>query len=723
MVDTTSERYDKAIAYGLMGLIFLLPLLVSPINHDFYNLPKAVFLHVTTLALLMVWVAKVVHTGNLEIERNPLDIPLLAFALVVLVGTIFSVNPEMSIFGQYRRYEGLPLILNCTFLFWLSFYYLRNEDLILRAMNAFALSALPVSLYGIAQYFGFEFLHVASQPFGGARSFSTLGNPVFLAAFLGMSLPLTGYAFIRSGGGPYRWLLGMAAISSFVCLLISYARSGWLGFLGALVFLAYEGRISFRPYRRQILALSAVALILILVGGLFMGALREVLSRTYERVVTLPTQTGMGTRISIWQSTLEMIADRPVLGYGPEVFMEVFPPYRKMSFIRLEGEEAMPDRAHNDLLQVTANFGLVGLISYLWILFAFGLVARKVLRCARGSVFHGAVTALLAACIAYLVQIQFQPGMVGVTPLFWVLMGITVSCGRLVSARGPWLKASLGLPQGSFSRLAQGLLLGLALVGALFLSSYMYRILRADIAMYRGAEFESVGALDRAIWEFRRAVELDPHHNLQRLHRGAAYVKKAKLNQDRFWADKAISVYREAIARDELDADAHLNYGDALFYYETIWDENKLAEAEAIYKKALELNPYFATAHQHLGRLYLRKGEFEKSVFHEKRALFIDPENISAAFELGQAYRRLGECEKAIQTFEKTVELSYSLSKAHPGLSSAFVADSYREMGAIYLEQGEADKAVECLEMTLEINPNDSEAKDMLDKARAVADR
>ena len=665
----SSQSYvisGSLISYILIAVAFIQPVLVCPWTYDFYNLPKIIFLHTATLIMLSIWFYEIARDGYFVYRRTSMDLPLFLFALAIIFSTIFSVNPLISIFGQYRRFEGLPTLLNYIILFYLAFYFIKKEKQIKYLAMALVAASLLISVYGIAQYFGYEFLGVASLPFGG-RIFSSLGNPVFLAAFLAMSVPITIVFFSYAKNiWLYLFLTGTLLIE-MVCLFFTYSRGGWLGFLAGMVFLVIFFGKRFLQKRRVFIVLVCLSLMAVLMSTFFLGSLKENISSSeFSRIASsFALKEGtVGTRLSIWGSTVKMIADRPILGYGPELFRTIFPQYRSLDFIRIEGEKTMPDRAHNDFLHMAAGTGLLGLAFYLWTLIAFFLSTKILLKKIRGSDAYPLFVGLLAACVGYIVQIQFEPSMVGVAPLFWLFMGGAMAMGNFAGFR-VWGTKRFKPPSSPTFRKFIIMLFGVVLIVVLSISFYLGTIITADIHLYNGGKLKILGQINGSIDGFEKAVALNPYYNTYRFCLGSAYLRKAVVTGSSFWLDKAISVYDDALALNELDEDIYFNLGNTLSYYGSTWHkEEKLVLAEVAYKKAIEIDEYFSAAHQRLGALYRAKGLYDDAIFEENKAIFTNPGDFFAHYELGMAYEGKGEIQKAIESYEKVLEIEPNFKKA-----------------------------------------------------------
>src|SRR5438309_2546549 len=101
-------------------------------------------------------------------------------------------------------------------------------------------------------------------------------------------------------------------------------------------------------------------------------------------------------RIGTWADTLPLIANRPVLGYGPDTFGLVYPQFETSNKLGV-----LWDKPHQDALGVAASQGILGVLAYIWILVAFVRAFWK------GRHLRGAV-ALFGGWVAYVVSIQFD---------------------------------------------------------------------------------------------------------------------------------------------------------------------------------------------------------------------------------------------------------------------------------------------------------------------------
>ena len=130
---------------------------------------------------------------------------------------------------------------------------------------------------------------------------------------------------------------------------------------------------------------------------------------------------------------------------------------------------------------------------------------------------------------------------------------------------------------------------------------------------------------------------------------------------------QAIAALEKALALDETLAEAHASRAHVYLEFEYAW-----AAAEREYRRAIELNSEYATAHHWYGG-YLSAMERHDEALrqaHEARAL--DPLSLIINTWVGLRYYFAGRHEIAIQEIEKALELNPDFAPAHWHLGWAF---------------------------------------------------
>jgi len=229
--------------------------------------------------------------------------------------------------------------------------------------------ALIVSVYGLRQwFFGADALATWTDPTSASanttRVYSYLGNPNLLAGYL---LPAVIFSLAAIGvwRGPMRKALALTIfICTSLCLVFTFSRGGWIGFVVAItalgLFLVYWFSIKMPPVWRKLslpIALGTLA-------GLFIFAVLFV-APVRGRVLSIfagRNDSSNDFRLNVWAAAIDMIKARPFLGIGPgnDAFNKIYPLFQRPRYTALS--------AYSVLLEIAVEMGLIGLTAFLWLL-------------------------------------------------------------------------------------------------------------------------------------------------------------------------------------------------------------------------------------------------------------------------------------------------------------------------------------------------------------------
>ena len=174
-------------------------------------------------------------------------------------------------------------------------------------------------------------------------------------------------------------------------------------------------------------------------------------------------------------------------------------------------------------------------------------------------------------------------------------------------------------------------------------------------------------ALKKSIEYFNQAIEKDPSFALAYAGLADSYVVPANRLPPREAMPKAKAAAIRALELDETLAEAHASLGRVLAAYDWDW-----TSAEKEYKRAIELNPRYAIAHQWYGGYLAVMGRSNEAIAERKRALELEPLSLIINFELGLAFYYARDYDQAIEQFQKTLELDQNFPPAHQFLPAAY---------------------------------------------------
>jgi len=161
-----------------------------------------------------------------------------------------------------------------------------------------------------------------------------------------------------------RWRAAAAALAGLFVLNMAFVTPGRSGFLALPVMLVVLAAFSLRSWRNAALAGVTAAL---LAGGIALspGARDRITQGVNEwnSAATLPYKTSMGIRALLYENTLEMVRERPLLGTGTGGFGIAYEAHVKHKYTDWR---VMPTvDPHNQYLFFLAEQGIVGLLAFL----------------------------------------------------------------------------------------------------------------------------------------------------------------------------------------------------------------------------------------------------------------------------------------------------------------------------------------------------------------------
>lgn len=174
--------------------------------------------------------------------------------------------------------------------------------------------------------------------------------------------------------------------------------------------------------------------------------------------------------------------------------------------------------------------------------------------------------------------------------------------------------------------------------------------------------------LRRAIEHFKQATALDPSYALAYAGLADAYTLLANAGSPAHEImPKALAVARTAVSLDDNLAEAHAALGNVIIYY-----HYDFVGAEREEKRAIELNPSYATAHHWYSELLMGLGRHDEALAEIRWALEIDPLSLILNRQYGASLLFARQYDAAIEQMKKTVELDANFAVGHSTLSVAY---------------------------------------------------
>jgi len=229
--------------------------------------------------------------------------------------------------------------------------------------------------------------------------------------------------------------------------------------------------------------------------------------------------------------------------------------------------------------------------------------------------------------------------------------------------------------------------------------------------------------LKKAIEYFRQALERDPQYAPAYAGIADAYYLLPAISDvppGEAWP-KAREAAQKALELDDTLAEAHTSLAFIKCYQDWDWDG-----AGREFRRAIELDPNYPTAHLWYGRYLSALGRHDEAIVGMERARAIDPFSPMISANLGTAYYLARRYDQAIQESQRAIELAPNFSDAHLVLGSAYREEgSYREAIAELQEavklSRENRRALATLAYTYAVSGKKAEARTILTQLRREA--
>ncbi len=139
----------------------------------------------------------------------------------------------------------------------------------------------------------------------------------------------------------------------------------------------------------------------------------------------------------IWSRSIPMLKDNLIIGGGPDTFAIQFPQRDYVGKLRaFDRVTQIVDKPHNMYLQAGINTGVVSLIAFVFILALYILSSLKVYLRKTPLDDTGILgVAILTAVIGYAIAGLANDSLVSVAPVFWVILGLGISCNYMVNRK------------------------------------------------------------------------------------------------------------------------------------------------------------------------------------------------------------------------------------------------------------------------------------------------
>lgn len=551
------------------------------------------------LLLFLAMASHALMRVNVQFSTTKITLMLLLF----LISCAFSISISVN---KYASTINFMILCGAATGYFAAKYIFSMDDdskhLFFPVFVAMLVGAIFISVNGIYQYFfGLDemrqminidaikktaLLYKETAPHNYAlyqrlvsdRIFSTFVYPNSLAGYLCMIVPFVLELvrhYKKSAFKVYLWIACTGAVVvtlwfyvqslfSFIPAAIGCAALFPVTFVAALILTASKGGIiTFMMVIGLYLLILCIkkwsfrirTVVLLAVAVLTVGII-------VERTMLPGKIKSLEARVDYWKSAFSMIKEKPLFGYGLGTFGTVYPKYR------IEGAEET-QFAHNSYLQVWAETGLIGFISFIMI---WGTALYVFVRKTRnpGLSFPHTAAGLAVAAFAFHSLVDFDFSIPALSFLAFYFLGI-------VDTRHTEKPLKLDVHKNKL------IILLLCVLFIVMANKYITGFLDAQ-AYYDAAKYvyREERDVNQAVELLNDAIQINPSNPKLYFLLGSMYLNEGQVIN-------AIDALEDAVARDQHRASYHYQLGKA--YLQS--GENQFSDKAIIeFSKAMQYNPH-----------------------------------------------------------------------------------------------------------------------------------
>jgi O-antigen ligase len=322
---------------------------------------------------LVAWAIRSYLQGATRQLHWPLLMPFSAFVLASVLATILAVEPLASLRELRNVFEVL--------VFYLMVNHITTEQRATTLVRVLIAMTTVMALYGL------------SQSLTHGIDFRVRGTMSIYMTFAGLlmlvNLMAVGQILFRTHRRQLVWTIP-ALLLITIALLMTQTRSAWCGLIaGCFVILGLRKKV-------LLLAVPLGALVVLLLVPQTIKI--RALSIADRREITAQE------RLSMWSSGIRIIRDHPWTGIGMGVMAQTYAHYREPD------SPVNPKRRlghlHNNIIQIAAERGLLGLTCWLWIWGAYGYHTWRIYR--RLEPEHRPAKALVVGSMASVIGFHIE---------------------------------------------------------------------------------------------------------------------------------------------------------------------------------------------------------------------------------------------------------------------------------------------------------------------------
>src|SRR3989339_566921 len=647
---------DKLIIGLLLASVIIIPLFFDIRLYRVFDLSKVTALYLLTIAILVIWSIILVLKHDFKFSYTPLDIPIIVYIFLFIISSVTSINPIMSLFGTYKRFEGLTATL-CYIVVFYTTFWLTNT----RACFVALLGGLCPLLFLI---------------------FKLQTKKRYKFIVLVVSFTLVGMFFnVRHETSVIKHFAGDVSTTKSTTEKSVFGKTQtrprpWIANKFSVEGSTFSRIFQYLAATRIIKDYPALGIGPDTIGIVYQKNLAKIFSMLESDAgFRFPRQDR------IHNDTLDTAVTRGIFGLGTYIWLLTsFGVYvgRKYKLLSLQNKMLLLGLLTGIicyLIQNEFSFGNTPIVTLFWIMMGLCISIIKINETEISLSTEGGGS-------------RIKEGYVDEKLRGW-------------EGRKPGSAQLPKFPSSQIPVFCKWVGCGIVITAIGFSTVFILRFYRADAYFEYGRrildyEKENLPAVtEKGLFFMKHAIRLNPYETFYRDELCRTYIQIAFKTKDEAWIQKA---YAEAGNSLKLIPQHYMGFfhlGMIQQFLAEHFNRNTTDSAISYYKKAIDSDPFQAHFHSNLASLYINKGNQDQAIEELSQAYLIRPGELNHADRLANAYLQKGDLEKAIYFSRKTV----ALNPSEPGY--------YNNLGAVLSKKGMYEEAINAFKTAMEINPKE----------------
>jgi O-antigen ligase len=339
--------------------------------------------------LLVFWLIFIIKYPAYRPKKSWITWGILAYFGAILISCFFSVDVNLSVWGNAERMLGLFHLLHFLIFYIILITVMRSKQDWQNFFDAFLVVMGIIVIYSFVKHY----------------EASTIGNTAYVAGLMIFGFAFALWRLVESRDWLKRSIYILAMLLTFVGFWRSDISGAQAGFMAGLLAFGLVYALVNKNKKVRVIAISAVAGLIVIVAMLFIFRNSPLMKDGFisKRLSDFTTSNNtLNTRLISWKSAYLDFHNHPVFGTGYGTYAYTFDKFLTPEFFDYSPNESYFDRAHNNIVDIASTTGILGLLAYLSIFVAAGYYLILLQREKKVSAFQ--FSWLVALIVAYFVQ-------------------------------------------------------------------------------------------------------------------------------------------------------------------------------------------------------------------------------------------------------------------------------------------------------------------------------